>query len=379
MNPTDPLLRNEFPDDERSVRALAEAFRIRADTFEPAPLPDFAGPVPGRRQAPWRAMAVAAAVALIAGAAAYGVTRGGDTPPPPPTKQSDNPTVTKGWHWESTRDLAVQVPDTWGYAPVLGGGSFCRPGGQQPFVDLFATTAVERGIDCFGEEITEISPEGIAESHWSTHLVLGPKPAADTDFQADGTYTQGRWTKVVRTIGSGQVTLLYDTNHAVEARKVLESAEQLGDRDPLGCDVSSPIQSSTWVRPDPVDLPGLRDVTGMTVCQYDTTAAPGAPGLLASHPVDGGKARAFIDALGLAPAGPPVEDSCVGAPASEAIVLRISAADGTHDVHFGYLYCQGGFDDGTTVHSMSAESCHGLFAGRVFWAGGTEAQATMCR
>ena len=371
MNPTDPLLRNEFPDDERSVQALSEAFRTHADTFEPVPLPDFSGPVPGRRHAPWRAMAVAAAVALIAGAAAYGVTRG-DGPPPQPVKPSDSATVTKGWHWESTRDLAVQVPDSWGYAPVLGGGSFCRPGGQKPFVDLFATTAVERGIDCFGEEITEISPEGIAESHWSTHLVLGPKPAADSDFQADGTYTQDGWTKVVRTIGSGQITLLYDEDHAVEARKVLASAKQLGDRDPLGCDVSSPIQSSTWVRPDPVDLAALRDITGMTVCQYDTTAAAGTPGLMASYAMDPGDAQALVPALRNSPTAPAVADSCVDSPASEAIVLRIAADGETHDVHVGYYFCDGGFDDGSLVH-VPETNCQILFFGRV-WSMGVDDQ-----
>jgi hypothetical protein len=385
MNPHDPLL-DEFPDDERSVRALAEAFRTHADTFEPVPLTDFTGTfagtftgsAPARRHGPWRALAAAAAVAVIAGATTYAVTRGGESPPPAPTRQSDGVTPATGWHWESTRDLAVQVPDSWGYAPVPGGGSFCRPGGQKPFVDQYPTTPIERGIDCFGERITQISPEGIAESHWSTHLVLGPKPTADTDFQADGTYTQGEWTKVVRTIGAGQITLLYDTSHAVEARKVLATAQQFTTTDPTGCDVSSPIQSRTWTPPEPVDLAGLTAIDGMTVCQYDTNAAATTPGLIASFRIGSDRARDIVRAIEQAPVAPPVEDSCVSAPASEALVLRVFAADGAHDIHVGYRYCQGGFDDGRTVHAISAEDCSGLFDGRVLWSGGLEEQTRMC-
>jgi hypothetical protein len=389
MNPTDPLLRNEFPDDERGVRALAEAFRIHADTFEPVRLPDFASSFAGSpagkgpaRRTPWRALAAAAAVAVIAGATAYGVTRGDQAPPPPqPAAPSEGAVpAPPGWHWESTRDLVVQVPDSWGYAPVLGGGSFCRPGGvdRPPFVDLFPATPLERGTSCFGKEITDMSPEGIPEDQWASYIVLGPKPAADADAQADGTYAIDGWTRVVRTIGSGRITLLYDEDHGPEARQVIASATQLAGTDPFGCDVSSPIQSSTWVRPGPVDLAGLKGVTGMSVCQYDTTAAPGTPGLLASYRWSAADASAFAAGLRSGPSGPPVADGCVSGPASDAIVLRISAADGTHDLHVGYHYCEGGIDDGVVVHPLTAQNCAPLFRGRVFWPGGTDAQAAAC-
>ncbi len=379
MNPTDPRL-DEFPEDTRSVRALTEAFRAHADAFEPGPLPDFAGPAPAGRHAPWRAMAVAAAVTLIAGAAAYGVTRGGDTPDPPPTKQSEAPTVTPGWHWESTRDLAVQVPDTWAYAPVPGGGSFCRPGGadRPPFVDQFPTTPLERGTSCFGQEVSEMSPEGIPESLWGPYIVLGPKPASGEQAQADGTYTLDGWTRVVRTIGDGRITLLYDEDHLGDAARILDTARQLTTTDPAGCDVSSPIQSRTWTRPEQVDLAGLTAIEGMAVCQYDTNAAAGTPGLLASFRIGPDRASEVVGAIDRAPAAPPVEDSCVGAPASEAIVLRVFAADGVHDVHFGYRFCRGGFDDGRTVHAISADDCSGLFGGRLLWSGGLEEQSQMC-
>jgi hypothetical protein len=90
------------------------------------------------------------------------------------------------------------------------------------------------------------------------------------------------------------------------------------------------------------------------------------------------RASELVGAIDRAPAVAPVEDGCVAAPASEAIVLRISAADGVHDVHFGYRFCRGGFDDGKTVHAISAEDCAGLFEGRVLWSGGLEEQSRMC-
>jgi hypothetical protein len=383
MNPTE-----EFPGDERAVRALTDAFREHADALEPVALRDFAAPfgggTPVRRHAPWRALAAAAAVTVIAGSTAYGVTRGGETPTPQPTTPSESAAPGPGWHWESTRDLAVQVPDSWGYAPVLGGGSFCRPGGadRPPFVDLLPATPLERGIGCFGKEVSEMSPEGIPEDHWGTFLVLGPKPAAQSDSQADGTYKLDGWTRVVRTVGAGQITLFYDELHGADGQKIADSAKQITGTDPLGCDVSSAIQSATWVRPMPVDLAGLRGITGMAVCQYDTSAAAGTPGLLASYRWSAADASAFADALASTPpaqAQQPVADSCVAGPASDAIVLRISAADGTHDLHVGYHYCEGGIDDGVVVHPLTADNCAPLFQGRVFWPGGTDAQAAACR
>jgi hypothetical protein len=176
--------------------------------------------------------------------------------------------------------------------------------------------------------------------------------------------------------------VLADPAHLDQARQILDSARVV-DTDQNGCDASSRIQQGDFVRPDPAfDLGELDSVDSIAVCQYDLNRPVSKPGLIASRLLTGDAAAAELSAIQAASpgGGPDTPDSCMhGMHGDTAVVLRLTSGQASYDLYVYYEWCFGnGFDDGTTRHELTKDSCAPLFADRLQYMGGSSAPFNRC-
>lgn len=369
-------------DQDRAETAFRAAFGRAAAEFEPGE----PSRTVRRRRRTWPA--VAAAAALVAGTVG-GVAllhrddvRSGAHGPyadPEPTQTLAPPV--QEWRYESYRDVVVQVPDSWGYAAAPGPDwcAFAQGNDRHrfPTTPYVSTTNSSSGVLAIGCSLGgDPPPLGLPapEQYWATHLSF-EDPA--TSGASDGTREYDGWTLITRTVGHAQLSVLADREHLDQARRIADSARRV-DQDHNGCAATSPIQRGHFPSPPHAfDVAGLADVDSVAVCEYDLQSPDDQPGLMASRLLTGAAARDEVEALQTAPTGggPNDASTCLTDMTGDtAVVLRISAAGGLHDV-YGYMdWCVGnGFDDGTHVRALTAGDCQSLWGDRVWlWSGSSE-------
>jgi hypothetical protein len=384
--------------DDREERAFRAAFSRRAGSLEPVEL-DTSPPTARRR--PWLLAAVVAAVLVVVGATSVLATTSGDDQSEPPaasgssthpTSMSDPnqdssghlPSPEPGWRWVSWRNVAVQVPDSWGYGvePML---PWCMYDSsvdveRAPYVAQDSTNMAIAGVGCAGGS-PDHHPEAFGPApalFWAPHVSFGQSP--NGAVEEDVAHFQD-WTLTSRVIGDVKVSLLVDGDTAALVDRILESARTF-ETDQNGCDASSPVQAAKFVRPDPFDLASLDDVESISVCQYTRSVPPGQPALMGSRLLARQPASALLDAIRSAPGGggPDSPQSCLHDMYGDtAIALRLHTDDSTREVYVYYDWCFGnGFDDGTTRRELTLQSCLPLFGGNVALFSGSSAPFQRC-
>jgi hypothetical protein len=374
--------------DDRAARAFRDALGSRAETFEPAVLD-----TPKRRsRRRWMPAAVAAAVLVLVGgtALAAGVL-GGDQPTKGDTTVTDGlapgalPAADAGWRWVSWRDVAVQVPESWGYGVepyeawcVYNGNGLGTP--TEPYVALDSTGMMSGLVGCTGEA-PDRHPAvfGSAEAkHWAPHVAFG----AIEGVSSDGTTTFEDWTLTAKTVGDVQVRLLTDPDTAPLTEQILDSATQF-DLDQNGCDATSPVQAKRFVRPAlPFDVSTVKDVDSISVCLYPRSGTS-QPGLSASRLITRSDADALLAAIKDAPigGGPDAPQTCLHDMYGDTgLAVRLHTGGETRDLYVYTDWCFGnGFDDGTKHRELTIENCLPLFsADPVRLYGGSSAPFSRC-
>jgi hypothetical protein len=133
----------------------------------------------------------------------------------------------------------------------------------------------------------------------------------------------------------------------------------------------------------------LRDVTSVSICKYPLpekyAARSSSPRLLSSLQLDGTAAADEIRRIAAAPVGggPDTPANCAPevAHGDQAIVLLVRSGAGTAEITMRYAGCvQNGFDDGTTVRTLTKAGVGPLVAGpnRVYDGFAGELRRTTC-
>jgi len=261
-----------------------------------------------------------------------------------------------GWRSVSYRDVAVEVPEEWGYA-FAPGPDWCADAGdrfpREPYVDVSSPYDVVLAIGCGRRMPTRYDV---------THLEF-----ADAGSQ-DEPVTQERpgWQRLTRQVGTVAVTVWFDPQHEDVAHRVVESARVVAV-DANGCAASSPIQAGHFARPlEPFRIEEVTSVEEISVCQYDLEGGTGVPGLLGSRRITGPAARDLLAAVRAAPVGggPDAPRQCIDDDfGSTALVLRLRSGDAVRDMYVYVESCLGnGFDDGTSLRELTAAACRPLWA-----------------
>jgi hypothetical protein len=370
--------------DDRAELAFREALATQAERFEPETLAPLTPPT--RRW--WPTALAAAAVLVLVGAAAV-LLPGDDGKVPVSTGTPTGPAdldgpgaPPEGWHWESSLDAVVAVPDSWGYA-YAAGDQWCvgaeEPAPTTPFVDLRSPVMASTAVLCPEQDPDNFT--GVPERLLQTHLSFA---WADVP---DGTRTWHGWTQITRHVGSAVVQVLADAKHLEVAQQVIDSARQV-DVDANGCTARSPIQEGGFVRPQAAfDVTSVVPVEKVVICQYliadaDQPGAAEVPGLMASRRLDDEAGRALVAAIQAAPSGggPNQPDSCVHTWYGDtAVTIRLTSGERTYELYAYYGSCIGnGIDDGTTLRTLTPDTCAPLFGDRVFWGSGSGHVADLC-
>ena len=366
--------------DDRAESAFRTALARAADGYDVVPL----APLTPRRRRTLPALVAAAAVLLLVGSVAFVATRGAPARPDGATDPGIVDGLPSGWHWESSRDAIVAVPDSWGYAFAadsqwcVGDGAADPP--SKPFVDLHSPLLGSTLVGCPAQEPANFT--GIPERLLRTYLTFPWH-----DDVPDGTRSWHGWTQITRHVGSAVIQVLSDREHLAIAQQVIDSAQQV-NVDGNGCPARSDIQRGGFVRPKPaVNVKSLDSVDRIAICQY-RLAYPGkpegaeAPGLIASRSLEGDQATSLLGAIQAAPGGggPNQPDSCLHEMSGDAAsVLLLTTGDQTHELYAYYDWCIGnGIDDGTTLRTLTADTCAPLFGDRVFWGGGGGQLVDLC-
>lgn len=346
-------------------------------------------PVSGAGRRSWRVAAAAAAVLVVVGGAGLLASRALQTdrsaPPTQPSSAADPlPAPSPGWRWVSWRDVAVQVPESWGYgvAPML------------PWCMYDSTVDVERAPyvaqDTSGMGIALVgcagnAPDGHPEPFgpaparfWAPHVSFGETTSGVPDDQMARFRD---WSLTSREVGEVRVVLLADPETASLTGRILDSARTFGT-DQFGCAASSPVQEATFARPEPFDVASVERVDSISVCQYSRGIAPDRPGLMGSRLLVGSAASGLLDAIRRAPfgGGPDTPQTCAqDLYGDTGIALRLHSGDVTREVYVYYDWCFGnGFDDGTERRELTRDSCLPLFGGNVAMFGGSSGPFRRC-
>ena len=143
--------------------------------------------------------------------------------------------------------------------------------------------------------------------------------------------------------------------------------------DAYGCPAGCPFSADPARRPDPaVPVESLTGVTAMSVCRYAVTTPDGYPAgarpLISSSRLEGEDAAAAVAAVAAAPVGggPDAPEHCLPeySYGDELVVLRIESDQGPSEVVLRYSGCDhNGFDDGSTVRSLTAEAVRAVVTG----------------
>lgn len=213
-----------------------------------------------------------------------------------------------GFRWESYRDVAVQVPQSWGYAYAPGVDHCVRSSfPTEPYVDLARGPQPTHAILC---------TDRLADSDQAVHLTFSPL-ADEPPWREDSTV----WRTSTRELGSVRLTVTARAADADLADRILASAIVVpGGVDPNGCPVVRPD-------PDPVDLATLAP-SRIGVCLYDS--ADGQDGVLRSSAgLAGESAVEAWDAVLAAPGGggpDSTAEECTGVPGWPIILVVGDAA-----------------------------------------------------
>lgn len=351
--------------DDRAEQAFRDAFAQRADRLVTGPLPA----VRRRRRLPAVLATVAAVLVLVAGTA-IAASIGHDDPPDRTATGPVGglPAAPDGWRWATWRGVGVQVPERW----VVGrepGGDWCA---GEDSVD--GASYVSQNQDTHGVTLAI----GCDESDPAPPAAFGPAPIrlmvphltfAEPGDLVDGTSTYEGWTATARTVASVQLRLYTDTGTAELVDRVLGSVRTF-TTDDHGCDVTSPVQATEFVRPaDAFDVSTVEAVDSVSICQYDRGADPTVVALSGSRRIVGPEADALLAGIqSAAPGGGPDRPrNCVDDMFGDsALVVRMHHDGITDDLYVYYAWCLGnGYDDGTTRRELTADNCAPLFGGTV--------------
>lgn len=287
--------------DDRAERAFREALHREASQLPVEPL-DPAPFAQRRRPTLWPLLAAAASVVVVAAVALpamfgvvgapttaapaqapaeFGDTRAEDSAPEstPEPGQLGLPAPEPGFRWESYRDVAVQVPQDWGYA-VAPGPDWCADEASlpaEPYVDIDRGTRPVLAIAC-----TERFPSDGPVMH----LAFSPAGGVEPWHPDSATYQLYR-----REVGSALVTVAARESQAELAGRILASAV-VTPIDHNGCLVRRPevADSASW-EGVPADT--------LAVCLYDNDSG----WLVSSRVLGGPDATAAWEAALAAPVG----------------------------------------------------------------------------
>ncbi|MCM3556845.1 hypothetical protein M3697_17330 [Janibacter melonis] len=326
------------PELETQLRARLHAVADQAPPSDPEAV--LASLQPHRRRWAPALLTAAAAAALVAGALT--VHNVSNQPRPAPATTTDAlPAIADGWRWEAYHNVAVAVPDSWGYG--VSGIPYCA------LTNPADRTTVGRpdAVPLLGCPPEGIQPDSVAIAGAYVDFY----PARDLEHRipkaADGDTTGDRTTRVIGT-----------TAIDVQARQplrdqILATITALPASGVNGCQRSNELISNPSWRPDPASLPAPKDVQHVAVCTYDTGADGG---LRAATQMPAPAAARTVEALSAAPeGGTPDRGECSDDYGDRVTVLRLTVADDTaHDVVLRYAGCANrGIDDGTTVRALT--------------------------
>jgi hypothetical protein len=360
-------------DDDRAEQAFREAFRTRADAFEPDNLSS--DPVPRRGRTWPLVLLTAAAVLVLAVGTLVWRSAGSDH-----RVSAAAASLPDGWRWESHANVEIAVPDSWGYRNAPG-SDWCvfydeqgRPKNQAP---SFPETPYVDTTNGLGMTLDILCNQQMPVALMATHLTFFDSPDSEAEIPAG----ISGWTTITRAVGSTHVEMTTDSAHEDLARQVLATAHVV-DVDQNGCAVTSPIQAAHAVRPDPAfDVTSLNGVDSIAVCQY-LTHGTGEPGLMASRLLTGAAANTELAALQSAPTGggPNDPQNCIpDGWGDTGVVLRLTSGDQTHDMYGYYEWCtHNGFDDGSAVRELTVLDCASLWGDRVHDLTGSSATFARC-
>lgn len=213
-----------------------------------------------------------------------------------------------GFRWESYRDVAVQVPQSWGYAWAPDVDHCARssfPTG--PYVNLARGPQPTNAILC---------TERLADADQAMHLTFSPVAGEPPWHEASKV-----WRTSTRELGSVRLTVTARPADADLADRILASAIVVpGGVDPNGCPVLRPD-------PDPADLTTLVP-SRIGVCLYEN--AEGEEGALRSSAgLAGERAGEAWDAVLAAPGGggpDSAAEECTGVPGWPILLVVGDAA-----------------------------------------------------
>lgn len=272
------------------------------------------------------------------------------------------PAPASGSHWVSWRDVAVQVPDSWDFGREPR-EDWCADGvtkrlPRKPYVVLDPTYGPILSIGCMTTGEQHPPAFGPApEAYWATHVAL-----ESADGGPDISLTHEGWSLTSRTVGDVRVRVL--STDATEAAAMLATATRF-EVDQNGCEPSSPIQASDFVRPEPFDVMDIGDVESVSVCQYERGIPLDEPALMASRTMLGDDAADLLRGLQTAPSGggPDKPDQCSEDSLGETgVALHLTHAQGSDTVFVYSDTCRGnGTDDGTVKRELTADTCAPLF------------------
>lgn len=265
------------------------------------------------------------------------------------------PPLEAGWRYESFLDVAVPVPDAWGYGAAPGPDWCADTGGgtvpDAPFVDLNPRQRAVRAIAC----PTEVPPAERRQAHLTHRLAVeGDAPTSESD---------DRWLTRSAVVGSAYVTVVVPVGSDALAARILGGARAV-TADHHGCAVTAPASRPTG---EAAGLPRAAD--GLVLCEYAAVTGPG-PHLVASAALDGAEAAGVLDAVRARPIVDPadaVEPDCVAAPTAsgDLLVLRFESGGRAREVHLAYNGCRPFvLDDGVTTRAPDAATAGELLARR---------------
>lgn len=261
-----------------------------------------------------------------------------------------------GWRTEYYRSISFPVPSSWGYA-YEPGADWCAsasedaspaPQHRKPYVSLGGPSLVAT-IGC---------PE-LPESLLSEHVATTGR--FDGDDAVSSTTRRGDWLVVKHVLPD--TVLVVTTKDQALADRIVGSAGPAASNAP--CHPASPVTGDPGARPPAgVALDALTGVREVAVCQYDPDGDPANQiRLRAYRPLTGPAAGDLVDLLTAAPTNRP---GCADGLTEIAVVVRIWADSGRHDVYVQAAGCgsaqtmDGGIADGQTLRQLTRGACQAL-------------------